>query len=565
MKKLLSILFAGLFFSFRAMDLSVEYVACANQAQQDGNGRRQVTLNKDQKNCLIYLQELIVTEQLYRLACQKRSALEIIRQNKYLIGIFVNLITGNQDRLSNTCSARIIKEFLQAPECKSFLLQMRNQFANTLHNVTSENILKFKDSLIRVLEVLRTFDHHLIKRITLYFDSLKKLFEIINEELVFPEAHLTTSISSSPFLQINDAFYGSPISNFDTYSALLAEVIEQYESKREEYHFAYLGALKSLPRPLFDMYKSKFIAFGGLNYITKSLDINPLQLIGQGYSKERVNSLLIQAEKNRKEAFLPAPLRVQKKNKKEQHQKKKPPKRKKRRKKRLYKVSGGHELTQHQKEEKVVILKKQKPKSQSEILKEQIRSYYPGIEFLALQKHVVRFTDTINKRTFELYNATGNTEHCNPEWFHALAELPQLHSRVARWFKDIDTAIQQVENEVGMPLVGEQRKVWIKNHQLPVKVLYYFRKMGYIRKFIDKSGSSINSLYLIGCMKETKKQDLNGYFGFGFLPDAKKPTIYHACFESRPFRSILVQDKELTQEQKNNLSQAFRLKDTLSD
>ncbi len=540
-----------------------------------------VTTKLDEESAIIAeLKTYILTYQLSKLAKEQLEAIKVIKEYTHLVKLFIRIITGM--KVPDTPHKKQLD-----PVCKAMLLQCRP--ANPFKSLSEENIFAFSQKCV---EIIKTFDHPLINKISRWIEARNKIPEISAKTRWLFSGN-KGNVTTRPIRDYHTIYSNlyDKLGNVNTdLISDLQDWITIYDNNLKPFigGFAYL--VHQLPPEQEKQFKNAFMSHEELeSFMERNLGAAWEELVPNSQDHKLINAAIKKNQEKIKNDFLPpgilafdkrkkAKQKIQ--NKLTKNQRKKRSKKKKQSKaadlppieekqeivptitSTINIIKSPQEpLTQKQLEQRQL----QKQRIQKQQLIQRLESYYPEVEKIVLYPHMVQFTDTITKRRFTLYNATGNTNYQDPAQFTQLAKLPKIHWRVRRWNGDIDQAIVQVQNETGKKITRDARKDWIREHQLPVALLYYFRKMGHEKTFTDNDNNKITCLYFVGRLKD-REYKRDGYFGLGFLPDEKKkkPTIYHACFEPKSFRAILAQDKELTAAQKKNLSLAFKSKDKKS-
>ncbi len=532
-----------------------------------------VTIQFDDKpQVVMHLKTYVLTYQVSRLVKQKLEALKVIKEYSHLVRLLLSIIV--ERKVPNTPFKKQLNTLLQVPECKVMLLQCRSSNPFKKGNCNEENLHAFSEICIRIA---KTLDHPLINKISQWLKANNKIYEIYCKSIELFDASKETPLTRKvqTYFELHNATFKLGGTVDTEQIADLQAWIDAFEEKKIRFVAYFSKLIEHLPVGQAEKFQKSFIPYDEIVVLLEKnigADWGELAL---NYTDNKDSSIceLVRnrIEEKKREEFFPPETRAfeEKKKKNQQNEKKKKTPKNKRKKTRRRKNRPKSvaidipSVETGQEEVPTITFAANETKSSQELLVSKLQSYYPGVEKISLFPHRVQFTDRITKHTFILYNATGNTDYQNAVKFGQLAQLPKLHRRVTRWNKDIDQAIVQAQYETGKTITGDDRKDWIKEHQIPVAVLYYFRSMGHKRTFIDADGTKINCLYLVGRLK-AGKYTRDGYFGLGFLPDAQVPTIYHACFESKSFMQILVQDEELTPEQKMNLSSAFKLQNKKS-
>ncbi len=530
-----------------------------------------VTPKLEEFKVIATLKKCIFFYKISKLAKEQLEAIKVYKKHAHPVKLFQRILV--EMKVPKTA------KLLQDPMCQAMLLQCRS--------VSSiEDSVAFNQGC---LKITKTFDHPLINNISLGLEAYDKIDKIFREdrrlweengekncaELIFTDEigeyceTLTFTDAIYDYYKIhNKIYYNQGNVNIDLIFDL-QNWITIYENNQIPFIDGFNELINQLPSDQAEQFKNAFI------------------------SDEELSLINAEVKKNLEESnkdYIPKVTRDFE-TKKKANQQKYPNKKKRKKRSRKKKRSRAVGLSSIEKKQENVptitsttniIKSPQEPLTQKQLKQRQLiqkrliqkqliqklQFYYPGVEKIALFPHMVQFTDRITRRSFTLYNATGNTDYLRLSKFEQLAKLPKVHGRVSRWDKDIDTAIEQVQNETGKRITRDARKDWIRKHQLPVALLYHFRGMGHKKIFIDDEGNEITCLYLVGRLEDRgyRGYKRDGYFGLGFLPGEKKekPTIYHACFEPKSFMAIM-RDKELTAEQKKNLLQAFKLKDTSYD
>ncbi len=533
-----------------------------------------IPLDNNQIQVISVLDGILLTQKLYELAKEKVTALDTIRRTKQLALLFISLTSGLP--LKSTKNMQNMKTLLENQQCRAMLLQAHASYSVLTGECSEKTVYNFCKNGVALLKILKKFDHPLAIQLTEVFEASASVKDIDDKEdqLIKENPKIVLTRCMQKFILCKNDFKCKIYNDIESQISRLRSSIKNYENKKYSYLITYIECIeeKLLSAELtVSYYLNLNKVLKGNEYLADKTGVSFDKLcLGTPNYEIIIEKSMIKVEQETKATFLPKETLAFETRRKQNQKKNKSLSKNKRKKvrKRKKKRSKAASLPPIEKKQESVptitsttnIIKS--PQAQ---LIQKLQSFYPGVVNIALFPHMVQFTDMITRRSFTLYNATGNTNYQDPAQFKQLAKLPKIHWRVSRWNKDIDTAIVQVQNETGKDIIGNVRKDWIRKHQLPAALLYHFRKMGHEKIFTDKDNNKITCLYFVGRLKDGKRYKKDGYFGLGFLPDAKKPTIYHACFEPKLFRTILAQDKELTAEQKKNLSLAFKSKDTSYD